>query len=192
MGQNMVTGKARVRLVLIEPLEQGGMKRARGVTAQGHDAFLDKVASELRHMSEDALKGLREYLITVAGEKCVWPRLNFVLAKAWALEPKPPRNSDYAKSIVRSAMGRAAKAGGYLPELFSEARRLGPPSTKLQVAKLEQLAEDNRHLERVIEQRRARGIERPEDNAWLAHYRKWHDAANKIVDELLQEQGETS
>lgn len=192
MAEAVLTGKARVRAVLIEPLEQGGMKRPRGVTAQGHDAFLNKVATELRHMSEGALKGLREYLITVAGEKSVWPGLNFVLAKAWALEPKPPRNSDYAKSIVRSAMGRAAKAGGYLPELFSEARRLGPPSTKLQVAKLEQLAEDNRHQERVIEQRRARGIHRPEDNEWLAHYRAWQEAAAKIFDELLQEQGETS
>lgn len=191
MGEAVLTGKALVRAVLIAPLELGGMKRARGVTVAQHETNLDKLADGLRHMSEGALLGLREYLITVAGEKCVWPSLNFVLAKAWALEPLPPRHSDYAKSIVRSAMGRAAKAGGYLPELFSEARRLGPPSTKLQVAKLERLAEQNHHKERVIAQRRARGIERAEDDQWLDGYRKWCSAAHKIFDALIQEKAQT-
>ena len=45
--QRRLSGRARVRALLIEPLVADGLIRHRGTTVEAHVAFLDKLAARL-------------------------------------------------------------------------------------------------------------------------------------------------
>lgn len=182
-AQRGESGRARVKRVLIGRLEAGGMMRKRGVSVADHDAAMDKLADRLAYMSEQGLKGLAMYLVRMSGERNVWPALNIVLSAAWSMEPPPPTGNDYLVSLMRSRAGEAALSGGYALELYAEAKRLGPPPSKYQTAKLRERAGDNRHRVGVIEGKIKRGCASEEDRRWLENYYKFSAEAEALIHE---------
>ncbi len=184
--QQVESGRARVRRVLIDPLEAGGMVRKRGVSVADHEKAMEKLADKLSYMTEDGLKGLAMYLIRMAGERNVWPQLNIVLRCAWSMEPPPPRDNDFLMSLMRSRAGEAALSGGYAAELFTEARRLGPPPSKYMRLTLQEKARASRDRKRLIEDRIRRDVATREDREWLERYLRVSAEAEALIREGIE------
>lgn len=178
-------GKARVRDLLLWPL--AGLKRPS--KARGED--YDRLADQLAYMREDALRGLCEFVLRVAGGSPVpvavprCPDPGTIRAWAYAIQPPPPKDSEYVSSVMQSVMGREARDGGWHVQLFRYLRRFGPPlgMSEYQKGKLrEKASDDQRQLDRVRD-RMEKGLAGADDRHWLA---AWHDdlrAAEALVEE---------
>lgn len=177
-------GRARVREILLVPL--AGLERPRGVAAAEYEALADRLA----YMTPEALRGLCEFVLAVAGKaarggRVVCPAPSLIRAFAHGIQLPPPHQSDYVASVMRSVLGLEALHGGWLVQLYRHLRKFGPPlaMSDWQKGQLrDAAAEDARQLARVRERRDA-GAPWPEDRAWLA---AWHDdlrAAEALVAE---------
>lgn len=167
------SGRARVRRVLIDPLKDKGMVRHPRMKTEVYGAMMERLAVRLAYLSEDQLVGLAETCIRMARGKAgnVWPEEVSILKWAWMRQPPPTSLSDYAASIMRSEMGRRARALGYHVELFHLAQRVGPPPGKYQLSKLNEQGDVNRRKIARITDQVERGV-RPmeEDRQWLDWY----------------------
>lgn len=168
------SGRAAVRLHLLEPL--AGLVRRRGVSAVDHDRMLARLVERLAYMDAAHLAGLAEVILRHAsggGVKVlpVWPEVGVVLAWAIALQVPPPHESDYARSLMRSAMGQQARDEGWMVELYQIAKRIGPPPGKYIIAKLRDAASEARRRRERVRDRIDAGSATPEEAHWLA---AWH------------------
>lgn len=164
-------GRALVRELLTGPLS--ALRRPRGVSAAVHEAALDRLTEKLGYLGGRALAGLAEVALRHAGATPVptCPDPALVLAWAYALQPPPPRDSDYAASLIRSAMGRQAMDEGWVVPLLRIARRLGPPPGKYVIAQLKDQADDDRRRRAGIARLIEAGEAGPDSRAWLD---RWH------------------
>lgn len=160
--------KARVDALLMQPL--AGLARKRGISAEAHEKSLERLRSFLTYMSDTNLSGLVD-LIARHAAKGVWPEEGLVRAWAMTLQVPPPRDCAYARSLIRSAMGRRAMEEGWAVELFQVARRLGPPPGKYIIANLKRDAEEHRHRRRVIRENIEAGLATNDEKTWLEG---WH------------------
>ena len=165
-------GRARVRAELIEPLEEMGMARKRGRSIEQHKAMQARLADKLSYMTAVNLRGLRDWVVRIAAGKArdTWPREVSILSAAWNIQTPPPRQSDYANSIIWSAMGQRAHDGDYLVELFQIAKKMGPPPNRYVISKLRDQARDNRARRDRIKEYIATGRATAEEMAWLDRY----------------------
>lgn len=188
-GATQESGTARVRRILIRPLE--GLARPRGVSAAQHADNLDRLARKLSYMDAPALAGLVELCLGFAGmagqkvrvvPSC--PADGLILAWAYALQAPPIGQSDYPASVMRSLMGRRAHDGGYGVELLRMARRFGPPPGSYSIVQLQEEARENRRrrtaLREAVEAGQRLG---PEQQRWLE---TWHRDA-ETVERLIAE-----
>ncbi|MBZ4023263.1 hypothetical protein CKO11_12420 [Rhodobacter sp. TJ_12] len=167
MGQEQGRSEARVRGVLLEPM--AGLKRRRGVTAEAQEREAARIARKLAYMSEANLRGLCELALKQA--RGVWPETALILSWGYGLQVPPPSESDYVGSLMRSAMGRAARDGGYLVELMRMAKRLGPPPGRYMLSKLREEAADNARRREGLRRMIDKGTSlRREDLEWLNRY----------------------
>ena len=167
-----LSGRALVRERLLAPLE--GLPRRRGVSAEAHAGDMEKLVDKLSYMTPGALDGLAELVLRISEGK-QWPQVGLIRAFAMTLETPPPRSSDYAQSLLRSAMGGAAMDGGYAVELLRHARRFGPPPQAYVLGRLKDEARDNRRKREGIRQVQEAGRVSPADQAWLEAW--WADFA---------------
>ena len=174
----VLSGRAAVRQYLIEPL--AGLPRKRGVAKSDHALDLAKLTVALAYMTPANLRGLCELVLRHSAGKpplgktapC-WPDVAWVRTWAMALQQPPPRKSDYAQSLIRSAMGRQALDGGWLVELFQIAKRIGPPPGRYLLHKLREEAGANTRRRLLVREKIERGVASPEEQAWLAQW--WAD-----------------
>ena len=160
--------RARVDGLLMQPL--AGLARKRGVTAEAHDKAMARLRDWLTYMSDDNLRAMVD-LIARHAVKGIWPEEGLIRSWAMTLQCPPPRDSAYAQSLIRSAMGRQAMAEGWAVELFQIARKLGPPPGKYIITRLRQDADANRHKRRVIRENIEVGRATLAEKDWLA---AWH------------------
>lgn len=165
MDVNKLEGKSRVDQLLLEPLE--GLGRRKGISAEKHEAMLKRLRERLAYMSDQSLRAMEEIILRHAG-KGVWPAEGLIKTWAFDLQLPPPSESDYAQSLIGSAMGRQARAEGWVVELFQIAKRLGPPPNRYILYKLKEKAADNqRDLRRISENIQA-GLATYAERQWLA------------------------
>ncbi|SMO63949.1 hypothetical protein [Paracoccus laeviglucosivorans] len=162
--------KARVDVLLIQPLAGLGYKRKRGASANAQDEMLDRLRGRLAYMTDANLRGMVDLILRHA-VKGQWPDEGLIRAWAYTLQCPPPRDCDYAMSLIRSAMGRAARDEGWAVELFQIAKRIGPPPGRYIIAQLKDEAEQNRRRRIVISENIQAGLASDADKAWLA---EWH------------------
>lgn len=160
--------KARVDALLFEPL--AGLSRKRGVSAEAHEKSLARLRGWLSYMSDDNLRAMVD-LIARHAAKGVWPEEGLIRSWAMTLQCPPPRDCAYARSLIKSAMGRRAMAEGWAVELFQVAKKLGPPPGKYIISRLKQDADSNRHRRRVIRENIEAGRATPDEKRWLEG---WH------------------
>ena len=171
-GQEPLTGRARVRAMLIDPLEAGGMRKLRNVSADDHKQSLAKLADKVGYLSDRGLAALRDYAIKMGGDGQVWPRLNVLLQAAWAIEPMPVQKSPFAQSLLQSRLGVEARDGGWHVELYSDALRMRPPPNDYGKRVLADRAAANAHRAAVIGEQVQRGVAREADLSWLRGYER--------------------
>lgn len=104
------SGRARVRRVLIGPLEQGGMRRKRGVSVDEHRGFLGWVARHLAYMTEDELRALRSGLerMGVGPSGDVWPSPQTIVTIGNAIRSPRLDDCELTTSWMKSRAGAAA------------------------------------------------------------------------------------
>ncbi|WP_090743684.1 hypothetical protein [Paracoccus tibetensis] len=161
-------------MLLMQPL--AGLGRKRGVSAEAHDKAMSRLRDWLSYMSDDNLRAMVDLIARHAG-KGVWPEEGLIRSWAMTIQCPPPRDSAYAQSLIRSAMGRQAMAENWAVELFQVAKRLGPPPGKYIISRLKLEAEENRHKRGVIRENIEVGRATPAERAWLA---AWHEDLAEI------------
>ncbi len=174
MTAGKAEAKARVDALLIEPL--AGLARKRGVSAEKHADMLERLRGRLAYMTDANLRGMCDLILRHAG-KGAWPDEALVKAWAYALQCPPPRECDYAMSLIRSAMGRQAREEGWAVELFQVAKRLGPPPGRYIIRQMKEDAEKNRRRRLRISENIEAGLASDDDRAWLA---AWHEDLAEI------------
>lgn len=157
----------RVDALLIEPL--AGLPRKRGVTAAAHAETMDKLRSRLGYMTDDNLRAIHDVILRHAG-KGHWPDAALIMAWAYNLQPPPPGESTYARSLMRSAMGRRAADEGWAVELFRVARKLGPPPNRYVITQLVAEADEGRRRRAKIREWIELGKETLEERRWLERW----------------------
>jgi hypothetical protein len=183
------TGRKKVRMYFLDPLNEAGMVRKRTDTAEKHKKTMTALADKLAYMTPDNLRGLRQCVVRLAGGKArnVWPCEQSVEFAAYNLQTPPPRKGDYAQSLVRSAMGRRANDEGWVVELFQIAKRIGPPPGKYIISKLKEEAVENRGRRARVAEYIKSGSESAHDRAWLAQYHRDLDECLAIMNEKPEE-----
>ncbi|MEP4950071.1 MAG: hypothetical protein ABJU46_03745 [Paracoccaceae bacterium] len=166
------TGRMKVRKYFLDPLNDAGMTRKRGVKVEDFEKSQTRLADKLSYMTVENLKGLRQYVVRLAAGKDgnIWPEEQSIERDAYNLQTPPPRKSDYAQSIIRSAMGCRANDEGWLVELFQIAKRMGPPPGKYVISQLKDQAEDNRRRRGRVSERIEQGSAPEHQRVWLSQY----------------------
>lgn len=180
-----LSGRARVRAVLLDPIDAAGAKRHGRATLAEHHAMKERLADTFAHMPDTALEGLRDLIFRHLGGKdgLQWPPEAWLRKSALRLCPKPPRANPYVKTLMASAMGQRAIENGYGAELLSLAIKLGPPPSKYDLAKLARQAQDARREAERIQRLSQDGRALPDDLDWLDSYQR----AQILARELSQE-----
>lgn len=165
MSETKAEGEKRVDALLVEPL--AGLARKRGMSAETHEKMLGRLKSFLSYMSDENLRGMHDLILRHA-VKAVWPDEGLIKHWAFTLQLPPPRDSSYAISLIRSAMGRQAMSEGWAVELFQIAKRIGPPPGKYIIRELKESADKHRRRRGVIEEHIRAGSATKEEQDWLA------------------------
>jgi hypothetical protein len=168
------------------------MGRAKRVTIADHEALLIRLAEKLSYMTEANLRGLLELVTRHASGvgRDVWPAEVAIYSWAKQLQPSPARENDYVKSLLRSAMGRRARALGYHVELFALARKIGPPPGRYDLNRLLDQSRNAKAQRDRVERQVAGGTARLEDAKWLEWYVAAEVACLSIMDD--QDQGQAA
>ena len=90
----------------------------------------------------------------------------------WAvrLQEPPASQSRLVRTYLQSGAGDAAKASGYLVELFLHLKKFGAPPNSYSQSQIRQRAEDNQRRRAAITRDHAQGRASPSDLNWLAGY----------------------
>jgi hypothetical protein len=171
-----LTGKAKVRALLIAPLEAAGLQRPKGKghDVATHDAMLDRLQDRLAYLDPALLAVLVDVVIGLADgpARNIWPAFATILNNAHRLQRPPDTDLPIVTSWLVSVEGPRAEAGGYLVELHSFLRKHGRPPSAFDMAEIrERAAENVRRRVRVAEWIDA-GLTagRAEDVDWLRAY----------------------
>lgn len=173
-----LTGRAAVRVLLIERLDQAGLAKPRKVSVDAHEVGQKRACDHLAYMDPENLMTLAEVLIGVCKDG-FWPAEFVIRQMAESLQPAPALESRIFQSWLASIEGPKAELDGTLVELyrFLKAKKMPPgPVDKRLIA--ERSADNARFLELVKER-----IEVPaEEQARWDAYRRDEAAAREIVD----------
>lgn len=164
--------RARVRALLIQPMEAAGMVRPPRMRAMDHDDLLDRMQDRLGYLPDGLLSALAEALIRL-GEGPLqhhWPAWATIWNTACRLMPPPDDESHIMTSWLASIEGPVARAGGYLVELHAFLRRTGRPPGSFEMSKIRADAQDNQRRRERVQEWIVKGHAKTEDRDWLDHY----------------------
>lgn len=119
-------GEARVRRLLVEPLEQMGLKRPAGLTVAKFEEMKRSLCQILARMDDQNLQALFEICLENPGgkEKDRFPIAARVISFARPMMPDPDGDpSSLKRAVFSHETGRLAIEGGYAPELLSYVSR---------------------------------------------------------------------
>jgi hypothetical protein len=164
---------ARVRRLLIDPLEGLGFRRKAGVGLDDHRAVMDRLAENVAYLSDDSLRALGEMLRTKGegAQRNIWPAPATVYALAELIQRRPIEELPGCLRWFRSVEGPRAKAAGTLVETWQFFHRHKRPPLHMG-RELAAQAADNRRRLTVTDERAAVGRAAPEDVEWCAWYRR--------------------
>ena len=193
-GTVQISNRERVRQVLISPLTEWGMVRPKRMTQAEFAAMQGRLAEKLAYMTDANLRGLLELVTRHAAgpDRNCWPAEVSIYSWAGGLQQRPARENDYVKSLMRSAMGRNARALGYHVELFLLARKVGPPPSKYELNRLLDRSTTAQRKRAKVEQQVARGTAALDDAKWLSWYSAAEAACLSIMDEQDQQEGKAA
>ena len=179
-------GRVLVRSLLIRPLQDAGLRRAKGQSERALADALDMMVTQLDHMAADTLRTLAESVLLRAAapgaDQGVWPAAVLIIAWGHGLQRRPFRLARVVWSWLGSIEGPTAEAGGYLVPLLRFLRTHRRPPTQYDLSEIKASArEDNRRLS-LIADRMERGTVQAEDRAWHSAWLADQQLARQFVD----------
>lgn len=178
------TGRAAVRALLLARLDQAGLVRPKGVSAEAHAAMRARLVDALDHMTPANLVTLAELVIEngAGPQRACWPSEAVVRSWAQALQPRPLAQHRIVTSWLASVKGPVAEAGGWLVELYRFLdRHHRPPGSYDEKLLRDQAAENNRQRG-LIRSRIERGAASQADLVWSEAYAEDQRRAQAAVD----------
>jgi hypothetical protein len=181
-GDDLKDGKARVRRVLIEPLE-AMLALEKGMTRARHEQGLARLEAILSYMSDGDLEALRNGIEgacrTARSDR--WPAKMSIEIAAAAISKPPESDSDMVRSFMRSSAGRMALAEGFHVELYLTLKDGKPPMTDAAYQMLRARAvEKSAELERARDRIR-RGVARDGDSRIVEQWMRLDARARALV-----------
>lgn len=118
-------GEARVRDLLITPLQNRGLAKPAGLTRQAFEDMQHSLCAKLAYMSDLSLQALEETAAASPGgrDRDRFPIANTILAMAGQIQPPGDDASPLIRKVFAEALGRDAIRDGWAPELLTELRR---------------------------------------------------------------------
>lgn len=181
------TGRAQVRDLLIKPLVDAGLKRARGQSERMLSDALAQIVAQLDHMTGENLRTLADAVLrqaTLPGNgQGQWPAAVMIIAWGHGLQLRPFRLHRIVTSWLASVEGPVAEAGGYLVQLLRFLRQHKRPPTPYDLNAIrDQAREDNRRLT-ILADWAARGTIGEADRQWYEAYLEDQRMARNFVDQ---------
>jgi hypothetical protein len=172
-GQNL-SGRARVRRVLVAPLVGDGLERQPKVSVTEHAAFLEKLVDRLSYLDEAALRVVAECTLRLADgpRHNRWPSFATIwgVAQRVCRQPEPDEARHIMTTWLRSIEGPIAQAGGYLVELHGWLRKHGIPPRDYDMRQIRAGADENARTLARLQARIDRGEAAPSDVDWVTGY----------------------
>ena len=175
-------GREKVRALLIDPLQEEGMRRPARETVAQHNKNLTKLAGWLSYMTPENLIEMRRVVRDNAEGKRLdaWPSIVSVRNLAHRMQRPPLDEKHISYTWLASVEGPPARAGGYLVELYEWLKVHGKPP-HLGLPKIRDEAYDNRRKRELTEERIGRGTALEEDRVWLEWYLRQLNHCEEIV-----------
>lgn len=168
--------RARVRRILIAPLQDQGMRFKKGTVEAVKRKRLDRMADDLGYMSDDALIVLRRCLLRngEGAQKCFWPDRVSYLGYAHAFQYRCIDDDPAMLGWFASAAGGKAASvpGRAVAEYQFWCKHWHPPFDVRHKAAVERRAAQNLERLAYCTGREVEGrLSDPDDVAWLKNYR---------------------
>lgn len=190
-----VTGRARVRALVVAPIEALGVRRPQGVKVDAWRDELTKICDDLVHLSDDDLGRVHvavENLTMTRRPPVRWPRRCDILAlcnrlvAAGFIAHRPESDRDLHVSWMISRAGARARAAGYAPELFLHLRRMKIVPGPFLERELKVAADANRDKLRRLQARVADGRATESERVWLRERAALVDRVDDLIDRGIQ------
>ena len=120
-GEQLDEGRrARVRRLLIEPVEAWGMRFKKGADPDATARYLANLCDQVAYLPDEALRALASWLKRhgEGSARCFWPPLVSVVSVAEAYQPRPLEEVPGVASWFTSRAGAAARDEGRLVAEF--------------------------------------------------------------------------
>jgi hypothetical protein len=174
-------GKAAVKALLLERLEEAGFLKPRRLGAEAFEKGKAYMAERLAYMTADNLMVLADALVDTA-QGSDWPSEIVVMQLARGIQAPPAATSRALSSWLASVEGPKAVAGGYLVDLYRFIRgKLRPPMPFEMNLVMGRAVENARHR-MMVDDRVRRNAASDEDRAWLVSWLGDEREALALVD----------
>jgi len=163
--------RARVRRLLIEPLEVLGFRRNAKMPADAFKAKMANMIDQLVYMSDDSLGTMLE-MVQSKGQganRDIWPAPATFLSFAELIEPRPVEELSGLLRWFRSVEGPRAMEAGTLVETWSYFHKHKRPP-KFVDRELQARANSNRNRCQLTKERMARDRADSHDVRWMQSY----------------------
>lgn len=190
--------RSRVKRLLITPLQEEGMKPKRGVDAQTHRAFIDRLCDEVAYLPDVGLIALRRWAEVNGGGSArnIWPEFVSFAAMAQTHTARPIEELPEVASWFISRAGEAAmqRPGMLVAELrFIEHKRRPAFRGDRGVQERRAIAEKASWL--VADVNRAKELRdcgRPYDEDMLRRYECDEQRAMRLVQQGIKKRQEAA
>ena len=178
-------GEARVRDLLIEPLEIRGLAKPPGLTRGAFEDMKRGLCAKLAYMTDLNLSALAEHAAASPGgkDRDRFPIANLILT--WAAQIQPPGDdaSPLIRAVFAADLGRDAIAGGWAPELLTELRRHRRWPQAFAVTEIKARADDAMRQMVRLDEALARGHDlTPREVEWQAARKAAIEKCQRIAD----------
>lgn len=174
--------RARVRRLLIEPLEALGMRRGAKMPADVFKTKMNSMIDALTYMSDQRLAVLFEMLKTKGEGRShdLWPSPATILGIAEFVQPRPIQELPNLLSWFRSVEGPKCLEAGTLVETWQYFQRNKRPPIHAK-QQIEVSAKRHQHRCQLTRERMGRGTADPDDIRWLQRYEQRQAYCRTIV-----------
>lgn len=112
-------GEARVKELLIDPLDRLGLARPKGTLVAQFDGMKRELCARLWRLDAGGLSDLCDWVLgSQAAKENHWPPAAIILVKAKTMLPPPWPPSERMVNMFNHEIGQAALAEGWAPELY--------------------------------------------------------------------------
>ena len=185
--EELKAGKERVQVHLIDVLNAKGMERKRSIKVEEFEKTLDSLRARLAYMGVEQLQALAWMVERMAEgkRKNAWPAEVSICNWARRIQPPPPSDSPMVCSVMKSAMGRLAVAGGYERELYLFLKKHGYPPNEYALGEIRNEGEAN--SEKLLGLLGRSGALVPDDAAWLEWYQNGGERVQAVIGNKFDE-----